>query len=75
MALYKSHLESTIDSSGPSNLDNTSEGLMMVPRSGNARGLRTPYVLADPPCVHPKGLTCANEATQPQGLIGPLTKT
>ena len=29
----------------------------MVPRSRNARGLRTPYVLVDPPCVHPKGLT------------------
>ena len=38
-------------------------------------GLRTPYVLADPPCVHRKGLTCASqkfepsiEATQPRGL-------
>ena len=38
--------------------------------------LRTPDVLADPPCIHRKGLTCVSqksvcqsvEATQPQGL-------
>ena len=37
------------------------KGLIMVPRSRNARGLQTPYVLADPPCVHRKGLTCASQ--------------
>ena len=37
------------------------KGLIMVPRSRNARGLRTPYVLAGPPCVHHKGLTCASQ--------------
>ena len=33
----------------------------MVLRSRNARGLRTPYVLADPPCGHREGLTCASQ--------------
>ena len=47
--------------------------------------LRTPYVLADPPCVPPPGpdVTCASqksylsvEATQPpRAVIGRLTKT
>ena len=36
------------------------KGLIMVPRARNARGLRTP-VLADPPCVRCKGLTCASQ--------------
>ena len=35
--------------------------LIMVPRSHNARGLRTRYVLADPPRVHRKGLTRASQ--------------
>ena len=34
------------------------KGLIMVSRSLNARGLWTLYVLADPPCIHRKGLTC-----------------
>ena len=38
-----------------------SKGPILVPRSRNARGLRTPYVLVDPPCAHRKGLTCASQ--------------
>ena len=49
----------------------------------NTRGLRTAYVLADPPCVHPKVLTCASPKivtfrrgdAAPRAVIGPFTKT
>ena len=34
--------------------------VIMVPRSCNSRGLRTPYFLADPHCVRRKDLTCAS---------------
>ena len=53
------------------------KGLILVPRSCNARGgLRTPYVIADPPHVPPRGpdvrlLKNRNlpvEKMQPQGL-------
>ena len=35
-----------------------SYGSALTQRKG---GLRTPHVLADPPCVHCKGLTCASQ--------------
>jgi hypothetical protein len=51
------------------------KGLIMVPRSCNARRLRTSYVPVDAPCVHRKGLTGSSQivlpsvkATQQQGL-------
>ena len=37
----------------------------MVPCSRNASGLRTRYILADPPCVHSEGLTCACQKLEP----------
>ena len=37
-------------------------------------GLRTRYVLADPPCVHRKGLTVRVHVAA-RAVIGPLTKT
>jgi hypothetical protein len=37
------------------------KGPIMVPPSRNARGLRTPHVLADPPCVQHKSLTSASQ--------------
>ena len=59
------------------------EGLLMVPRSRNARGSRTPYVLADPPLVHregpdmrlPKTATFRRGDAAARAVIGPLTKT
>ena len=54
----------------------------MVPRSRNARGL-TVTPLADPPCVHRKGLTCGRAPPEngtlrgdaaARAVIGPLTK-
>ena len=37
------------------------KGRVMVARRRNATGFTTPYVLADPPCVPCKGLTCASQ--------------
>ena len=40
----------------------TSKVLIMVQRSRNARGLGgAPHVLAEPPCVHRKGLMCSSQ--------------
>ena len=35
--------------------------LVMVGRRHHPRGFTDPYVLADPPCVHRKGWTCASQ--------------
>ena len=56
------------------------KGLIMVPRSRNARRLRIPYVLADPPCVHhkvrlPKIVNFRRGDAAARAVIGPLTKT
>ena len=52
----------------------------MAPRSRNARGLRTPYVLADHPCVHRQGpdvrlpiiVTFRRDDAAARAVIGPL---
>ena len=43
----------------------------MVPRSRNAMGLRTHFVLADPPCVHREGLTRASQKCLPSVEVMP----
>ena len=42
-----------------------SKELVRVPRRHNARGLQTHYVIAEPPCVDRKCLTCASQKCYP----------